>query len=415
MTKVAFIIEYFPPFAQGGAEWSTYYLAKDFLKKKIDCVVITPNLGAKSREIIEGVQVKRFPFYLKAKEDKLPGNFSYTNPLWIIWSAFFLYLYIKRENIDIIHIQGKYSIPGVILANIFLKKPTVTTVRDYIVICNYGLCLIKKSKACDLKEFFFYDFKKYYQHYVESKNPLSFIMNLSFALWGRLSKNMLKYFVNRVDQITVLSPKTREILQTNGITPPVIIIKNTTAVKINIRKFKIKEEILFVGRLTFGKGVNLLLGSIKKIKNKYPTYKFLFAGRGLESGKIKKMAGFGKSIILLGQLSPKDLLKYYRKAKLTVIPSLWPDPLPRVLIESLSQGTPVIVTNSGGLPDVVEDGVWGYVAKKNIRSLAALIEKGIKNNTQLRENIKRDFLKIEKKFGSEVIEQYKQLYKRILT
>ena len=77
------------------------------------------------------------------------------------------------------------------------------------------------------------------------------------------------------------------------------------------------------------------------------------------------------------------------QSTLTVVPSLWQEPFSRVVIESLSYGTPVIVTNSGGLPEAIVDGQYGYVSKKNSLDLAAKIIKGIINNTNLRKNIKR--------------------------
>src|SRR4030043_694326 len=101
--KIAFDIEYFSPFAPGGAEWSTYYLAKDLAKKKnMEIFVLTPNYGVKKHEIMDRINVYRFPFYKKLKKNS-PAltSFYYTNPIWFLWTAYQIFNFVKKNNIDI--------------------------------------------------------------------------------------------------------------------------------------------------------------------------------------------------------------------------------------------------------------------------------------------------------------------------
>jgi glycosyltransferase involved in cell wall biosynthesis len=51
----------------------------------------------------------------------------------------------------------------------------------------------------------------------------------------------------------------------------------------------------------------------------------------------------------------------FRRAVLVVVPSRWPDPLPTVAIEALTVGTPVVAARTGGLPELVSDGVEGFL------------------------------------------------------
>lgn len=413
--KVAFVIEYFPPFAPGGGEWSTFYLAKNLVKSKTNVVVITPNLGAKNEEIISGVKIRRFPFYLKLENKcNLPGNFSYTNPLWLVWSTFFYFKYLKEEKPDIIHVQGKYSIPPIIIANILLKKPIVATIRDYIVVCNYGMCLISKDIACSLKEYFFDDFKKYYKLYISPNNYFTFFKNIIFAIWGRISKNYLKFFLNRVDYITSMSYKEKEILEKNGIRKPIIVIHNSFEFPALGKNIIFKKTILFVGRLTPGKGVDLFLKVTHKLREKIPGYKFIFIGKGFLENKIKNVAKNDNNIILIGQIPHEEVSDFYKNASLVVVPSIWPEPLARVAIESLSFGTPVVVTNSGGLPEVIKDGIYGFVSKKNPMDLSEKITQAIKKNLVLRKNIHRDFNMIKKSFSTNIVLAHIKLYKKLL-
>lgn len=414
--KVAFVIEVFPPYAPGGSEWSAYYLAQNLTKKKMEIVVLTPNLGTQKKEECKDFKILRYPFYLKPKkESSLPGHFAYTNPLWVLWSAFFIYLYLKKENIEVIHIQGKYSIAPTVIANFFLKKPTVATIRDYMMVCNYGICLMNSLKGCNLKEYFLRDFNNYYKIYVSQKTPLNFVLNIIYALWGRASKNLLKIFTNHVTILTVMSKKQAIILKNNGVTKPMVIIPNSYVFNKQKKIYKKENIILFAGRLTFGKGIGLLLNAIPKILDSYPNYKFVFAGQGFMDIQIKELSKQYKQIIMLGQQKHEDLKNYYQKSKLTVVPSLWPEPFGRVVIESLSASTPVVVTNRGALPEIISDRKWGYVAEATEDELVKAIKKAIKNNEKLQKNISKDFSAIKKKYSDDVSDKHVDLYNSLIS
>ena len=413
--KIVFVIEYFPPFAAGGSEWSTYYLAKDLAASGQEVVVLTPNYGAKKKEYIDGIRVLRFPFYLKLKDrNKLPGNFALTNPLWFIWVAVNLFLLIKKENPDVIHVQGKYSVPPAVIANLFFKKPLVATVRDYLVICNYGICLMDSDKACNLKDYFFRDFKSYLNLYLAKKNFLSIVTNLIFAIWGRFSKNYLKFFINQADYLICLSKKQETIFAKNGITPKIeSIYTNYVFNKVNSPE-KALTNILYVGRLTYGKGIGLFLRAIPIVKKKVKGVTFTIIGDGIFRKEVKKIADADRTVRYEPYIDHQKLQKYFQKSRLTVVPSIWPDPLPRIAMESIARGTPVIATNSGGLPEVVKNGLYGYLAEKNSADLANKIILGIKNEKVLRNNIKRDFKKLSNDFGSKLALRYIEIYKSLV-
>ena len=413
--KIAFVIEYFPPFAAGGSEWSTYYLAKDLAASDQEVVVLTPNYGAKKEEDLDGIRVLRFPFYLKLKNfNQLPGNFALTNPFWILWTVINLFLLIKKENPDVIHVQGKYSVPSAVIANLFFKKPLVATVRDYLVICNYGICLMDSDKACNLKDYFFRDFKSYLNIYLAKKNFLSIVTNLIFAIWGRFSKNYLKFFINQADYLICLSKKQKTIFAKNGITPKIeSIYTNYVFNKINSLG-KARNNIIYVGRLTYGKGIGLFLGAIPIIRKKVKEVTFTIIGDGIFRKEVKKMADADRTVRYEPYIDHQKLQKYFQKSRLTVVPSIWPDPLPRIAMESIAKGTPVIATNSGGLPEVVKNGLYGYIADKNSDALADKIVLGLKNEKTLRENISRDFDKLSNNYGSKLALRHIKIYRSLI-
>lgn len=410
--KIAFIIEYFSPFNKGGSEWSTFYLAKDLVKKGHEVTIITPNFGSSPMETIEGVKVLRIPFYKKVKFFNFPpGNFFFTNPLFIIWSAVFYFIYILRENSDIIHVHGKYSIPGAQIANFFLRVPILATVRDYIMICTYGICLIKKEKSCDLKNYFKKDFKNYYQNYVMRKNLFNYFVNLIFSIWGRFSTLLLRFFSKNL-KLIVLSPTQRKIFSANGFSDTEAIYNSFEFPK-KPKTTKKENLIVYAGRLTPGKGVDLLVEAIPGLVKLYPTYQLIFVGEGFIKGKLLKVSKKYQNIKVLGNLPHKKLLQLFSKAKIVLAPSVWPEPFGRIALEALASTTPVIVGKRGGLAKIV-NGKWGLAIDPSPQNIISAIQKLISQNEIFTKRITKDYPKISHKFGSEVTSKYVAIYKELL-
>jgi glycosyltransferase involved in cell wall biosynthesis len=63
----------------------------------------------------------------------------------------------------------------------------------------------------------------------------------------------------------------------------------------------------------------------------------------------------------VGWLSQDDLARLYSEVDICVVPSVWPEPFGIVALESMSAGKPVIITNVGGLKNIVVDGESGFV------------------------------------------------------
>jgi len=57
----------------------------------------------------------------------------------------------------------------------------------------------------------------------------------------------------------------------------------------------------------------------------------------------------------------KDIRPYLKDFDIVVIPSINPDPFPRVSIEAMAMGKPIIGTRMGGIPESIEDGITGYL------------------------------------------------------
>lgn len=407
--KIAFVVEYFPPYAQGGSEWSTYYLAQTLSEKGQEVIVITPNYGNEKNQKREGkFKVVYFPFYLKrAGNPHLPGNFALTNPLWLVWSFINIFYYLLKNNVDIVHIHGKYSLPASRLAAAILGKPIILTTRDYQLVCNYGFCLQRGTQACGLKDYLTRDFQYYWQNYVTYKNIFSFTSNLLFAIWGRISRNVLRIFAKGVPIVT-LSSSQRNIYEKNGLKVLATIGNSITIEKTKPNK---KENyILYAGRLTPGKGITLLMDAIPEIVKKHPHLKIIIVGDGFLKSNLLKLKEEFKQVKLTGQIDHYKLMDLIRASRAVIVPSIWPEPFGRVAIESLVNKTPVIVTNRGALPEIV-DPKWGIIINPKAKDLSNAVTKILNRNNQYVDNIKNDYDLITKKYSTEIATKYMSVYR----
>ncbi|HKT93032.1 MAG TPA: glycosyltransferase family 4 protein [Paraburkholderia sp.] len=114
--------------------------------------------------------------------------------------------------------------------------------------------------------------------------------------------------------------------------------------------------ILAVRRLVRRMGLEDLIDAIKMVKQRHPDVLLLIAGRGrLESELQQRIdeAGLADNVKLLGFVPDAQLPSLYRAATLSVVPTVALEGFGLITVESLSAGTPVLVTPVGGLPEAV--------------------------------------------------------------
>jgi glycosyltransferase involved in cell wall biosynthesis len=131
-------------------------------------------------------------------------------------------------------------------------------------------------------------------------------------------------------------------------------------------KFEIDGPFaLFVGRLASNKGLLYLVDAFAALSREDPTGHLVLVGedggmRPAVEARIRAL-GLERRVHVLGHLEDEQLVAAaYREARLTVLPSDY-EAFGLVLLESLAQGTPVVATRVGGIPEVVEDGRAGLL------------------------------------------------------
>ena len=121
-------------------------------------------------------------------------------------------------------------------------------------------------------------------------------------------------------------------------------------------------NVLFLGRLSPEKGVDLLLHAWKSVSPK--GRKLVIAGDGPESDKLKVLATSLnlKNVEFVGYLNPERQRAIWAESAFSVIPSIWREPFGLVLLEAWAQARPCVAFRAGALEELIHHGVDGLLA-----------------------------------------------------
>jgi glycosyltransferase involved in cell wall biosynthesis len=169
------------------------------------------------------------------------------------------------------------------------------------------------------------------------------------------------------------------------------------------------------GRLSPEKGFEVLVKAAEIVLRDQPSVGFVLFGEGPERANLQKQinaAGLGQSFILAGFRA--DLDRFLSHFDLLALPS-YTEGMPNVVLEAFAAGVPVAATAVGGTPEVVEDGVSGYlVPPGDAETLAECISAALDNADELPDMGRRGRLRVQEKFGfATQAELYRELFERL--
>lgn len=380
-------------------------LCESITEEGVTTFVLAPRQNARDlQETRNNITIYRYGYMPMQRLEMLPGtsgSFSALQHSFIAWInlpffLFFEFVYafrcIRREGIDIIH--SHWIIPhGIIgaLLSALCSKPHISSIHgsDAYIIQKTG-------------------FLKLYVSLIGVYTDL-FTANSSFT----------------TDQIIqALSTRKKEKIRTipMGVNGDRFKKKNTVRKGVNKERF-----VLYVGRLIPLKGVLTLIAAMKQVTDTMEHITLRIIGDGPEYEKCQQLVQnlqLEKNIHLLGRIPNQDLCQYYHESDLFVLPSVvragQAEGLGVVLLEAMAAGVPVIGTKTGGIVDIITDGVNGLlVPPDDPDALAAAIVK-ILQNPDLAERFREAGREtIEDRFSWTVIARefctlYRQYYRRVI-
>lgn len=320
-------------------------------------------------------------------------------------------LLINNEHPDIAHIglihrQLTFSIVSV------LKKhniPMVMTMHDLIFACpNYTM--LNNGHVCEK---------------CETGSSINCVRNKciknSYAksLLGALEKSYLvqhRYY-DYIDLYITECELYKTLFIKSKVTKSRIICK-TNFLPIN-QEYKFNPDfgdyILYFGRFSKEKGIITLLKAHKLLKSKY---KLILVGAGPIENEIKNYISKNKltNIELPGPIYGEHMDEIIQKARVIVTPSEWYENCPYALLQSMARGKIEVVSNIGGLPELIKDNETGFLFNpRDPKSLANKIEEAMRlNREQYIEMSERIVSFAKESFGWEqyvtfLLNQYKKL------
>jgi glycosyltransferase involved in cell wall biosynthesis len=153
-----------------------------------------------------------------------------------------------------------------------------------------------------------------------------------------------------------------------------------------------EKMVVYVGRLVHEKGVHVLVGAVPKVMSVLPNVSFVIVGEGgMKDFLLKEAWDFGVAhrVFFTGFVDEKTLISIYEASDAAVFPSLY-EPFGITALEAMAARTPVVVSDTGGLAEIVEHDRTGVkVYPDNSDSLAWGILKVLQNQSlanTIREN-----------------------------
>ncbi|HUB66719.1 MAG TPA: glycosyltransferase family 4 protein [Candidatus Methylacidiphilales bacterium] len=157
---------------------------------------------------------------------------------------------------------------------------------------------------------------------------------------------------------------------------------------------------IFVGRLSAEKGVSRLLDAWKSVQG--GERKLLLVGDGPERANLERQAAGLKGVVLTGFVEKSLQRQFWIESLFSVVPSIWIEPFGMTVLESWSHGRPVIAHNIGAMPELVQDGINGFLSDPgDCNDLAHKMENLFSNSGQSEAMGRAGRVLLEKEFNRE--------------
>lgn len=338
--KILFVTDVFPPHC-GGSGWSVYFFARGLRKRGHEVRIVS--LDRKPRSY-DGFEVQSYsptpstlPFFgnLKAESHDLPQ----------------IGREIEKEarDFDIIHAHHKWSTIAVGSSQIRF----FATVRDYWPICICGKSTFRTEAACTLQ-----DFTKCSEEQFGWPGLLAPICYPWFEPRMRRRRELLK----KAEKIFCISQYVRDQLLPFFPIDQLTVLPNfSESIEAAPPRGLPERFCIYIGKLEQNKGSNLLPELMQQSRCGLP---LVLVGDGiLRTGLEDEFKQRGLEALFLGYREYPEMMACLKRAEFLIFPSLWAEPLGRVLVEAAMLGKPAIAfSHPGGHHDVITNGQTGLVA-----------------------------------------------------
>ena len=190
------------------------------------------------------------------------------------------------------------------------------------------------------------------------------------GLYRWLMRRTACFALRHADLLRAVSGSTRQQLEAWAPGKPLVQFPAWTDIEVFLeagyRDSPRKPIVLYAGVLIPGKGVHHLVRAFANVASEFPEVRLEIVGRDENPDYAKELRrevvrlGLDGRVFFVGEVSQVELAKRMRQACVFVLPSL-SEGLGRVAVEAMATGTPVIGSCLGGIPEMVQDGLTGFL------------------------------------------------------
>lgn len=378
--KILLAVHHFPPQYTGGAEWEAYNTAQALAARghtvQVLCVERI-DLGTAagltwSDETYEGLAVRRLSFNLSAAPD--PARWEYDNA----WIGDHLRTLIAEYRPDVFHLMGGYLLSGRALrAARELGVPTVVSLMDFWFLCprismwrsndtlstlpidpvNCARCLGEEQR-------------RYRWLGAAAPTFMQTYWRAQTAAIGRIQQRQafLSETLQAANTIICRSQFVRQMFIETGVPPERLRFLRQgrdfpafTAAQIEKSPTAILR-VGYLGQMAPHKGVHVLLQALRYLP-RLPLIVRLYGNLApfpQYTTRLRQFVAEDHRARFAGMYhSPAELQMILRDLDVIVVPSVWYENSPNVILEAFAHRTPVIVSNLGGMAELVQDGENG--------------------------------------------------------
>jgi glycogen synthase len=379
----------FPPRVIGGISPHVYFLSKNLVKNGVKVYVVTCDFpGAPDHETLDGVEVYRIDSYKTPSPDF--ATWVYLMNMNMQTEAAKLAAKLT-DKIDLFHAHDwLVATAGIGLKHVF-RKPLLVTMHSTEVGRRDGVRTTAERMIAETEAW------------------------LTYEAWKVICCS--HYMVSHVKWAFGL-PDDKLVMVPNGVNTKVF--ENVREKDGEFRaRFALPEEklVLFVGRLVYEKGAHVLVNAIPRIIDKVNA-KFVFVGSGYmkdQLSTIVRSMGLEHKVLFTGFVDEETLIRLQSCADVSVVPSLF-EPFGIVALEAMAARSAVVVSDTGGLGEIVDHDVTGVkVYPNNPESLAWGITKVLTDEryrNSLRDNA---YKRIQENYDwDKIAQKTKQIYEGVL-
>ncbi|MBT8112913.1 MAG: glycosyltransferase [Gammaproteobacteria bacterium] len=257
-----------------------------------------------------------------------------------------LYDYLSERMPDVVHVHNFFPLITPVVFDVCrrLSLPSVMTLHNYRLICAGGM-LMRNEVPCELcltGSAYQAVRHKCYKNSIIGSATVSHMVN---------HHKTKKTWETKVTRFIALTEFARSRFVKAGFPEERVLVKpNFIEADALENSAEIRQGALFVGRVSGEKGVTNLVEAWEDVE-----ISLTIAGDGPLLHSLPRNA----RIHYAGSVPHDRIIELMRTAEVLIVPSLWYEGFPMVLVEAFSQGLPVIASRLGGLAEVVEHGVTG--------------------------------------------------------